>query len=461
MERKFTIRMLIILSILIIGTLSYIQYYLIHNTYELTKEKYYTEVKKRITELMNTAVVDSFENKAQENVKQVIIEAYHNEHKSDKKLIIKALKDDNKELYQQLNSHLFQNLKRSKDLRNVQYKSQYEEIVIEREGVLDTLLSSKDLPVLLFGHKFNDSNTLLLNHNETISVINKNSRDKGISYSQNLKLIVRTSNYINVSGWKQAVFNRMLGTFLLGATLIIAVISLLFMVFSAMIRQKKIADIKTDFANNITHELKTPLSSVSLILKSMSRDDVKTNITLLDDLMQSLNRQYLKIQHIVDSVLEGAMLTEIAVQIEEVDMLTFLNHYAQDLRLPSHKFAINIDPNSSSIRTNPLFIEKILNVYIENAQKYSEPGKIIVLESSITDKFYIIAVKDEGLSINEKHQTHIFDKFYRVPEENRHSVKGLGLGLFLAKQAADRIHAKLELKSKPGKGSTFFIKLPI
>lgn len=460
MEKKFTIRMLMILSLFIIGTLSSIQYYLIHNTYELKKEKYYTEVKKRITKLMNAAVVDSLEDKVQENLKKVIIMAY-DKQKIDKKLIFKSMKDSSLNLYQQLNSYVFQNIQQSKDLRSIQYKSQYEEIIIERGGIMDTLLSSKDLPVMLFGQEFNDANTLLLNHNETISVVSKNMREKQVSFSQNLKLIIRTSNYINVSDWKKAVFNQMLGTFILGATLIIAVISLLFMVFSAMIRQKKIADIKTDFANNITHELKTPLSSVSLILKSMGHDEIRSNTILLDDLLQSLNRQHLKIQHIVDSVLEGAMLTEIAVQFKPLDMHILLENYAHDLRLKAHQLAVHIDPEKCILQTNSLFIEKILNVFVENAQKYSEPQTVIRLESYTQGKFYIIAVTDEGPGITAHHQVHIFDKFYRVPEENRHSVKGLGLGLFLARQAADRIQAKLELKSKPGKGSTFLIKLPI
>ena len=460
MEKKFTIRMLMILSLLIIGTLSSIQYYLIHNTYELTKEKYYTEVKKKTTQLMNAAVVDSLEDKLQENLKQVIIHAYEQD-KLNKKVVFQSLKDSNHVWYQQLNGYIYQNLQHRKDLRNIQYKSQYEEIIIEKGGVLDTLLSSTDVPVMLFGNKFNDANTLLLNHNETVSVVNKNMREKQINYSQNLKLIVRTSNYINVSDWKKAVFSRMLGTFTLGATLIIAVISLLYMVFSAMIRQKKIADIKTDFANNITHELKTPLSSVSLILKSMGRDDVKANNVLQDDLLQSLNRQYLKIQHIVDSVLEGAMLSEIPVQLEPLDMHTFLENYVHDLRLKSHQLAVDIDPASCLLHSSPLFIEKILNVLVENAQKYSAPQTVIKLESAINGKYYTIAVTDEGPGITADHQAHIFDKFYRVPEENRHSVKGLGLGLFLARQAADRIQAKLELKSKAGKGSSFLIHLPL
>lgn len=440
--------------------LSYIQYALIRNTFELTKDKYHAEVRKRIKDILGLPEIDSLKNKAQENLKRT---AYLFQGKNvNKQEIVSEIKRSNAELFKQFNYLFSQNIKKYAELNNVKYKSQYEEIISESNGKSDTLLSAKDRPITVFGVAFDKSNTLLLNNNELTSVISKDyETDRKQSNQENLKLIVRSSNYINVSDWETAVFNRMLGTFALGAGLIIAVISLLYMVFRTMISQKKIADMKTDFANNITHELKTPLSSVSLILKSIGRSEVRADAVLMDDLLNSLNRQHLKIQHIVDSVLESSMLTEIAVPMQKVDITAFIKQYVKDLKLPSHPLTINIVAGQHRLLTNPDLIEKILNVLIENAQKYSDPDKAIKLETSVTDSFFLITIKDNGPGIPEEYQNYVFDKFYRLPDQNQHNTKGLGIGLFLAKQAAGRIGAKLILKSRPGEGSQFIIKLPL
>lgn len=458
-NKQQTIRLLLFISAILVVTFCYIQYALIHNTFELTKDKYYAEVKRSMNEVISRPQINLVADQAQEELKQTVYRYF--EHKVQQQQLLHEIEVNTDSLRKKFQQNLLQQLKLIPGLSGVKYKSQVEEIIIATALGSDTLLSAKAPPLLMLGEKFNTSSTLLLNHHETVSVVTTEIKEGPDLLKKDLKLIFRSSNYIDVSDWESTVFNRMLGTFLLGTILIIAVISLLYVVFRTMINQKKIADMKTDFANNITHELKTPLSSIGLILKSIGRSDVKDNTLLMDDLLTSLNRQYIKIQHIVDSVLESAMLTELIVVTAQSNITNFLDLYIHDLKLPVHQLLSDFDREVVLLQTNLGLIEKILNILIENAQKYSQPGQSIVLEAGIQGEFYQIVLKDEGNGIPAQYQSFVFDKFYRIPEDNQHTVNGLGLGLFLAKQAAQQIGAGLILKSKVGDGSTFILTLPL
>lgn len=446
-------------SIIIVLVLSFIQYYLIRNTFELTKEKYHGEVKRKINDIIASPGFNSMLIQEQENLKQIIL--LSNDKHLDKQQITNKIKEDNPSLRKELDLYLFNNIKKNKDLKNVKYRMEYEEIIVESEGKMDTILTSRNQPLIVFGSIFHTPNTLLLNRNETFSVVNTKYINEKNNRTLKLKLIIRSSNYIDVSEWEKTVFNRMFGTFILGTILILAVIIVFYIVFRTMINQKKIADMKSDFANNITHELKTPLSSVSLILKSMDRADVRQNETLMDELLKSLHRQHGKIQGIVDNVLENAMLNEITVHLEKTEITDFLKLYLADLKLQAHYLHIDLTPNNPLLLTNTLLLEKILNVLIENAQKYSNPETKIHLNTYIDNSSYYIEIQDEGIGIPIEYQSYVFEKFYRIPKQNIHATKGLGLGLYLASQAANRINAKLYIDNKTESGSKFVIQLPL
>jgi two-component system phosphate regulon sensor histidine kinase PhoR len=178
-------------------------------------------------------------------------------------------------------------------------------------------------------------------------------------------------------------------------------------------------------------------------------------------LLQSLGRQHEKIRLIVDSVLESAMATAVVVEKEELEITDFLQKYFRDLTLANHRLLVEIEPRSQILLTNEVALEKILNIFIDNAAKYSKTGSVIQVQSYIQDNHYYIEITDQGRGIALEYQGDIFDKFYRIPEINSHTVKGLGLGLYLAKQTAIQIGVQLSLRSKPGSGSTFILTFPI
>lgn len=253
----------------------------------------------------------------------------------------------------------------------------------------------------------------------------------------------------------------MAGIYFLAILLILAVIVLFYLVFRAMIRQKKLAGIKTDFANNITHELKTPLTSVGLVLKSLDRPEVQGDKQKTAELLATLKRQHEKIQQTVDFVLESAMEAHPEIHKQATDIAAYLQNYVDDLRIADHLLEPNVIPATQPVITNTQLLDKILNNLVENAVKYSPVGSVIILKGYPSGLHYFIEVADQGPGIASDHQVNLFDKFFRVPEDNKHTVKGLGLGLYLSRKAAIAMGANLNLKSTSGAGCVFTLELPL
>jgi two-component system phosphate regulon sensor histidine kinase PhoR len=461
-KNGFKIRALLISSVFLVIVLIAIQFYLVLNTYRITKEKYFKEVvaelqlinKKAALETMDIDVVKNLDKLVELFIKKLI-------SKDELKFRLKKTGYQNRSKANKLRSGYFHDEPLLKDIR---YRSQFDQIVIEMNGKQDTILSNTGEPLLYIGEKFDNSNTYRISdkHSDFKVVVSaEEGEQKQITGSQSHDITIRKSEYIDISGWQRQVVTRMTLIFMLAAGLIIAVILLFFLVLRALFKEKKLADIKTDFANNITHELQTPLSSMNLIFKSLARQEVKQNTLLLEDLLQSLNRQYEKIQQSVDSVLESAISGKDVFELKEVDITTFLNAYAKNFPITSHPFEMALDARSISLNTNTTVLEKILNNLLENAMKYTTGGTSIMLRSYVSAQNYVIEVSDTGPGIAKAHHAYIFDKFYRVSEANQHAVKGLGLGLHYCKQAVTGLGGSITLDSAMGTGTTFIIKLPL
>lgn len=451
--KSYKISVLVISCILLLITLSCIQYYLVSNTYRLTKESYFKEITAEMNKVSKMEPIPSINiNAANQLLKlinpyqakkisaTVFIKQFKAFINKDKALADRKVKD--------LISH-------NPLLKGMRYRLQYEEITFEQAGVTDTLLSSAQEPFIYIGGPFSNAYQIG-NPNEYIEI--KSDGNAGIGY---FSLKLKASSYLDISSWQRQVLIRMSSVFILAAALIVAVLLLFYLILSALLRQKKIAEIKTDFANNITHELKTPLSSVGLIIKSLKREEIYTDQATVLELLDTLDRQNIKILHIVDSVLETAMGTAAEIELTATDVTACLQKYTTELALPSHKLVIEIENNQQLLLIHPPTLEKILNQLLENAAKYSDEGTIITLKAGKDKTSYNIAVIDQGPGIKDKDQKYIFDKFFRVTEGSKQTLSGLGLGLYLSKIAASQLQGSISLKSIAGHGATFTIKLPL
>lgn len=246
--------------------------------------------------------------------------------------------------------------------------------------------------------------------------------------------------------------------------LLITFIVTLILVF----RQKKLAELKNDFINNMTHEFKTPISSISLAAQMLGDNSVNKTPALLQRLTSTIIDETKRLRFQVEKVLQLSMYENqrANLHMKEVD----INELIASV---THTFALKVERNGGKIITNlnatdPIicvddmhFTNVIFNL-MDNAVKYGKPEKPlnIYLRTWNDDTHLCFSVRDTGIGIKKENLKKVFEKFYRVHTGNVHDVKGFGLGLAYVKKIIDLHNGTIKVESEVGKGTTFTIKLP-
>ncbi|MCF8332145.1 MAG: HAMP domain-containing histidine kinase [Bacteroidales bacterium] len=263
----------------------------------------------------------------------------------------------------------------------------------------------------------------------------------------------------------QVVLSRMIHVLVASIMLIIiASLSFIYM-FRTILKQKKMSEVKNDFINNMTHELKTPISTVSAAIEAMN------NFGVLDDRQKT--RKYLKLSQselknlsaLIEKVLNISRLERDKIELkkEAVPIHALLEKIIQR-HCTRHEKDIQCfvdEPcNDMTVYADLLHLENILNNLTDNAVKYG--GKIIRIRYSCyqNEGYQYISVSDNGPGISKEHQKSIFDKFYRIPKGDVHDVKGFGLGLHYVKNIMLQHDGCVTVESVTGNGTTFTLKFP-
>jgi len=247
-----------------------------------------------------------------------------------------------------------------------------------------------------------------------------------------------------------------------GLLLVLTTGCFLFML-STILKQKKLSEIKNDFINNMTHELKTPIATVSAAVEAMQHfgalNDPKKTETYLSISKNELQR----LSDLVEKVLNMAVeeQRELVLNPEPVSLSELVAELVQrhSLRAPKPvDFEVQI-PASETVRVDKIHFANILNNLIDNAIKYSGEAVNIRLGSIRQGREWRLTVADNGKGIPKGYQEAIFDRFFRVPTGNLHPVKGFGLGLYYVRQVVEKHGGRIGVQSEPGKGSTFYIHM--
>jgi len=254
------------------------------------------------------------------------------------------------------------------------------------------------------------------------------------------------------------------GSSLLITLFIIAMFSLtLYIIF----KQKRLSEMKNDFVNNMTHELKTPISTISLasqMLNDRSIPDEQKNLGQISRIIQAESKQ-LGFQ--VERVLQMAIFDhgELKLKSEEVDLHDVIESVAQNILLQldrrNGKLEFLPEAETAVVQGDLMHLTNVISNLLENAMKYTSRTPEISISSRNEDDQVVISVSDNGIGISKENQKRIFDKFYRVPTGNVHNVKGFGLGLSYVKLIVEQHGGSISLKSELNKGSRFDIHLPL
>ena len=233
-------------------------------------------------------------------------------------------------------------------------------------------------------------------------------------------------------------------------------------------RQKRYSEIKNDFINNMTHELKTPIASISLAAQMMNDDSVEKSPSLQKHLGDIINDESKRLRFLVEKVLQMSMFDRQTATFnkKELDLNEMVENIANTFSLrvehTGGKIYTQIEAVDSAIYVDEVHFQNALNNLVDNAVKYRKPEQpidIYINTWNDNDSLYC-SIRDTGIGIKKENLKKVFDKFYRVHTGNVHDVKGFGLGLAYVKKIVDLHNGEIRVESEYGKGTTFTIKLP-
>jgi two-component system phosphate regulon sensor histidine kinase PhoR len=234
-------------------------------------------------------------------------------------------------------------------------------------------------------------------------------------------------------------------------------------------RQKRYSEIKNDFINNMTHELKTPIASISLAAQMMNDDSVTKSEQMTRHLGGIINDESKRLRFLVEKVLQMSMFDRNSTTLKkkELDLNEMVENVANTFSLrvehTGGKIYTQIEAIDSAIYVDEVHFQNVINNLLDNAVKYRKQDKPldIYINTWNDDEWLYCSIRDTGIGIKKESLKKIFDKFYRVHTGNVHDVKGFGLGLAYVKNIVELHNGEIKVDSDYGRGTTFTIKLPI
>jgi len=266
---------------------------------------------------------------------------------------------------------------------------------------------------------------------------------------------------------KKAYILSSLGVMAFSSMLIILVITLCFVYTVYIIfRQKKLSDMKTDFINNMTHELKTPVATISLASEMLMNSNVASDQTRLQRFANVIHEENKRLGGQVEKVLQMAVLDrgETKLNVTNVDVHERIKAIVDKMALQMDDrggdFKLSLKANRTQITADELHLTNIITNLVDNAIKYSPDAPQVTLATEDAANGIVISVTDQGIGMTKEQQKRIFEKFYRVPTGNIHNVKGFGLGLSYVKAMVEAHGGSIRLRSEIHSGSTFEVYMP-
>ncbi|MBP1652254.1 MAG: histidine kinase [Bacteroidetes bacterium] len=264
----------------------------------------------------------------------------------------------------------------------------------------------------------------------------------------------------------QYILAKMLWT-LVGSFVLLVLTTICFIyMLRTILKQKKLSEVKNDFINNMTHELKTPIATVYAAVEAMQNfnalNDQRKTQTYLDISKQELQRLsdlVEKVLHIASEEREEIELYKEETDINEIMDTIITNHQLKTNRPVQFRYDNLI--GERLVNVDRTHLSNAINNLVDNAIKYSGELPVVNIRSSIENGNLIVRVKDNGIGIPKTYQENIFDTFFRVPTGNLHNVKGFGLGLSYVRKIVELHDGRITVHSEPDKGSEFIIQIPV
>ncbi|WP_426475631.1 sensor histidine kinase [Chryseobacterium balustinum] len=318
-----------------------------------------------------------------------------------------------------------------------------------------------------FGYGVSDKN------NELTTIVNKVFKEKKDTNSYSYPLFTDTKDrtlytlalVFPKKEYSLAMNNwpMLLGTFLSLLTILgIYIISI-----NYMMRQKKLAEVKTDFINNMSHEFKTPLATISVATDSLANDKIATNPDKVKYYSQLIKQENLRMKKQVENILNMSKLerNEVELFLKETNVRELIKKTTESFNLiiqqRNGKLIQEFNATHFTFKIDEFHISNMLVNLLDNANKYSPEAPEISIKTKNEGNWYVLEISDKGMGMETHNKTKIFEKFFREETGNIHNVKGQGLGLSYVKKIVELHKGQIIVDSEKDKGSKFIIKLPM
>ena len=305
--------------------------------------------------------------------------------------------------------------------------------------------------------------------------ISRLSERESLLYSSNYKINLSPDNvfikpqYLSLYFPSQKKYLLSSMWFMLGVsvTFMVVIIFSFYYTISTIFKQKKLSEIKNDFISNMTHEFKTPISTISLACEVLNDRTVEKSTDRVSNYVKMIGDENKRLSLLVENILQTAILDkgEFKLKIQEIDIHTLIEQTIANIKLQvdSKQGEVTTDLKATApiINADRVHVTNIIFNLIDNALKYSNEQPKIKIGTSSNESGIFISVQDNGIGISKENQKRIFDTMYRVPTGNIHNVKGFGLGLSYVKAVVEKHGGSINVESELGKGSMFTVFLPL
>src|SRR5690606_37428100 len=261
------------------------------------------------------------------------------------------------------------------------------------------------------------------------------------------------------------VIKLMMPTLLIALFAIGCAVSIYYVTYRNWLRQKKLAEMKSDFVNSITHEFNTPLSTIIVANKNMQNDSILANAANIKPLTKIIERQSFRLQKLFDQVMDITIMDDTTLQKEPYELHQLLNEIIADynVKLSIQNAAVTLHTAGQPLHVelNKFFFTTMLLNLFDNAIKYNRSEhKQVDVRTALSDNTIRLEVSDNGMGIPDREKEHVFEKFYRFQKQGAQHISGLGLGLYYTYQCIKSHGWTLSVESKEDIGSQFTIHIP-
>lgn len=276
----------------------------------------------------------------------------------------------------------------------------------------------------------------------------------------------KTAITVAFPGQKAFIYNKVLLMFVLSIVLLLIVVGVFYYTVRMFLKQKKISQIKSDLINNITHEFKTPIATISLACDAIVEPGIMNDKKGVGRYSKMIKEENSRLGMMVENLLSAAAIEkgEYSINKEEIDIHDLILKASEKFSMifsNAHgKLVLNLQAERAEIMADSFHLTNIINNMLDNAYKYGGDNPEATITTSNCDNGIIITFEDKGIGIPAREQNKIFDTFYRVPTGNIHNVPGTGIGLSYVKKLIEEHKGNISVESNENKGSRFAIFLP-